>query len=406
MTSQLYAHTQPSAIKVLKGILPQDPSKFATASTLASPIRRTAMRIHQHHRLQQLKRTADNWSNYDCTTGRAIQAWTARRAGTGAGRVFTNSRHRKATTITSRALIVQMSIFTGESIPAADCATGGYCNCTGIRTRVDAYHFLVCSKNGRSSIHNGVRDDLAKTIRNHGDPTSRVIRTEPRGKYFYNSKQGGPDLETTLGGQTMFWDLTAIADQAKRHRHHFHADLTSGKQRQNLLDRVQERTESRVGKPAPIGPIKKRDQEKLNGADAAIAKANGALFTSATFLHSAVISQRFDAALVAYFAHADNANEYVWGPGTIDALDNARQTITASIANHHADYIVANQKAALRARGRSQVELKWWHANTSTAGSFSMDQNVENAAELVQTNNAHHTANTNDDTDHVTDASL
>ena len=27
-------------------------------------------------------------------------------------------------------------------------------------------------------------------------------------------------------------------------------------------------------------------------------------------------------------------------------------------------------------------------------------------AELVQTNNAHHTANTNDDTDHVTDASL
>ena len=174
----------------------------------------------------------------------------------------------------------------------------------------------------------------------------------------------------------------------------------------NLLDRVQERTESRVGKPAPIGPIKKRDQEKLNGADAAIAKANGALFTSATFLHSAVINQRFDAALVAYFAHADNANEYVWGPGTIDALDNARQTITASIANHHADYIVANQKAALRARGRSQVELKWWHANTSTAGSFSMDQNVENAAELVQTNNAHHTANTNDDTDHVTDASL
>ena len=44
-------------------------------------------------------------------------------------------------------------------------------------------------------------------------------------------------------------------------------------------------------------------------------------------------------------------------------LQYARHTITATIVNAHAEYVIGNMRSAFAARGRRGVEMAWWHAN-------------------------------------------
>lgn len=45
-------------------------------------------------------------------------------------------------------------------------------------------------------------------------------------------------------------------------------------------------------------------------------------------------------------------------------MQYAKHTITATSANAHAEYVIANMRSAFAARGKSVVEMAWWHANT------------------------------------------
>ena len=52
-----------------------------------------------------------------------------------------------------------------------------------------------------------------------------------------------------------------------------------------------------------------------------------------------------------------------WGTTIRTTLQYARHTITATIVNAHAEYVIANMRSAFATRGKTDVELAWWHAN-------------------------------------------
>ena len=83
-----------------------------------------------------------------------------------------------------------------------------------------------------------------------------------------------------------------------------------------------------------------------------------------TFLNCGSISCRFDNLLRRAFIDVDDSTTSGQCDTAIrSTLQYSRHTITATIMNAHAEYIIANVRSAFAPRGKADVELACWHAN-------------------------------------------
>jgi len=69
-------------------------------------------------------------------------------------------------------------------------------------------------------------------------------------------------------------------------------------------------------------------------------------FVLCTFLNSGDISGSFDEFLIKAFAKDDMMTAGQWGTSIRSTLQYARHTITATIVNAHAEYVIGNMRWA------------------------------------------------------------
>ena len=319
---------------------------------------------------------------------RMFQALNGRCAVKGASRVFTNSRGLHDTKITGAGFTTQLSNFFGRAVPGSEDLPGAKCACRGTSTVVDQDHVFVCSASGRSSVHNNVRDVLAKLTRN-ASPDVGFVRKEVRGdKYYYEAGDNrGPDIELRVGDRRVFIDVTGVAEMSAQHRRRFQGAQTTANHTKrsvvvgsdfvrNLKSRVQGKS-----------PVDAAYDMKMKSEDARVAQEHGARYYPAVFCHNGGIDYRFSSLLITCFGHADHEHEYAWGSNITSALEHAQQAVTASIVNGHARYVIANQKRLFKRRGQGDVALRWWATANSTATTTMLPDGhrTEMAAEYAAT---------------------
>lgn len=115
-----------------------------------------------------------------------------------------------------------------------------------------------------------------------------------------------------------------------------------------------------------VDPVGKRDRTKFNGAVGKLCadKQNICIaFVPCTFINSGGICSGFDEFLVKAFSKDDMMAFGQWGTSIRSTLQYARHTISATIVNAHAEYVITNMRSAFAARGKLGVEMAWWHAN-------------------------------------------
>ena len=112
-----------------------------------------------------------------------------------------------------------------------------------------------------------------------------------------------------------------------------------------------------------VDPVGKRDRTKFNGAVGKLCAEQNIAFVPCTFINSGGISSGFDEFLVKAFSKDDTMAFGQWGTSIRSTLQYARHTITATIVNAHAEYVIGNMRSAFAARGKRGVEMAWWHAN-------------------------------------------
>ena len=108
-----------------------------------------------------------------------------------------------------------------------------------------------------------------------------------------------------------------------------------------------------------VDPIGKRDRSKLDGPVGKLCAEKNIEFVPCTFLNSGGISGTFDDFLIKAFAKDDMMTAGQWGTSIRSTLQYARHTITATIVNAHAEYVIGNMRSAFAARGRRGVEMAW-----------------------------------------------
>ena len=74
-----------------------------------------------------------------------------------------------------------------------------------------------------TSVHNKVRDALARAIQLYGGTEARWHRTEVRSDNFFYPRgdKRGPDIPATVNGVATFFDVTGVATMSTTHQKHF-----------------------------------------------------------------------------------------------------------------------------------------------------------------------------------------
>jgi len=306
---------------------------------------------------------ADDHSGDDnASFQRSVQARCARSCVENGSDVFHLPRGRRQTSATGTAFLLAFFTFAGIPIPGVAGLVGQQCGCR--KTPMDTEHPYTCGINGRWHIHNRVRDVVARLVSRHGSSDMKFVCSEPRGKDFHISvdSQIGPDGEFRYKGNRLLVDYSGIADSRNVARHLFQARCTHTDQHNISLAEALAAGADETDRIL-VDPVGKRDRTKFNGAVGKLCAEQNIAFVPCTFINSGGISSGFDEFLVKAFSKDDTMAFGQWGTSIRSTLQYARHTITATIVNAHAEYVIGNMRSAFAARGKRGVEMAWWHAN-------------------------------------------
>ena len=182
---------------------------------------------------------------------------------------------------------------------------GTICACTGMAQHVDGNHAHTCKVSGRISVHNKVRDALARAIQIHGGAQARWHRTEVRGDnlslYYPKGDKRGPDIAGTVNGVATFFGVTGVANMSTTHQQHFRrADKAVIQHKMTLGATTTPRSDARHVET----PLDKRHDTKRNSGGAGLAAANDATLAPCVFAYNGGIHKGFDKILIKMFARA------------------------------------------------------------------------------------------------------
>jgi len=227
---------------------------------------------------------------------------------------------------------------------------------------VDGDHCFVCSVTGRSKVHNHVRDVLSQLIARHASLNVVFGKKEVRGeKYFYDKDDNrGPDIEISVDGKRTFLDVTGIEDMAESNRKAFQNARTAENHTKRTVAASSALPRSAALRAPGRSPVEIRHAAKMASEDAKIAQENACNYLACVFLTNGGIDPRFHSLLIKCFGHADHEHKFAWGGDITNALEFAKQAITACIVNNHARYVMGNQKRLFKSRGMGDVQLRWW----------------------------------------------
>ena len=294
---------------------------------------------------------------------RTVQARNARSSVAGGSDVFELPQSRRQTSATGAGFLLSLFTFAGITIPGAEKLIGQECRCR--KKVMDEEHPLTCGINGRWHVHNRVRDVVARLVTKHSQGTMAFVRSEPRGKDFHITVDSpiGPDAEFRQHGNRVLVDYSGVADSRNAVRHLFQAQCThTGQHKISLAEALKAGADD--ADCAMADPVHRRDTAKYNGAVGMICARENLELIPCTFLNSGGLSDRFyDFLRRAFLDVDDSTTSGQWGTTIRTTLQYARHTITATIVNAHAEYVIANMRSAFATRGKTDVELAWWHAN-------------------------------------------
>ena len=263
----------------------------------------------------------------------------------------------------------------GLPLPGMHLLGHAECDCSGASSPVDATHIFGCSRYGRSYVHDAVKHALAQLTHRHGGPNVHCNKVEPRGKDFYlDGGSKGPDIELTINGEKTYVDVTAIACDTPKHRRDFaKARIAHSQTQKKHLVRTISTGEDET---THMNPMEVRDNTKMKSEDAKTAMANGAAYVPATFMHTGGMSHIMKKHIVTTFRHAAPNMALQLNPDYKTVLNYATQTMTATIVNAKADYLIKNMRRLFQDNGLEGVELQWWDGATTFKETFTAEDSM------------------------------
>ena len=107
-----------------------------------------------------------------------------------------------------------------------------------------------------------------------------------------------------------------------------------------------------------------RDNKKMKSENAKDAMAKGAVYVPATFMHIAGIShimkKVYEKHNVTSFRHAAPNMALQLSPDYRTMLNYATQTVTATIVNAKANYLIKNMRRLFRITALTVLNFSWW----------------------------------------------
>ena len=321
------------------------------------------------------KNTKGNVQDRVCT------AWITRTTGTQGAQAVRNSRTTKSTRVTNQAYVINLATSMGLPPPGMHLLGHAECACSGKASPVDTTHIFGCSRYGRVYVHDAVKHTMAQLTHRHGGPNVHCDKVEPRGKDFYqDGGSKGPDIELTINGEKTYVDVTAIACDTPKHRRDFaKARFAHSQTQKKQLVRTISTAEDEAKTWNPMGA---RDNKKMKSEDARTAMANGAVYVPATFMHTGGMSHIMKKHIVTSFRHATPNMALQLNPDYKTVLNYATQTMTATIVNAKADYLIKNMRRLFQDNGLEGVELQWWGGATTFKETFTAEDSMTPAMDF------------------------
>ena len=265
------------------------------------------------------------------------------------------------TRLTSAGLIVALATYFGVPIPGMSGIAGHVCKCSDrmTGTAMDSDHLVTCNSVGQSTVHNAVRDMLARILKLYPNSATTWQVTEPRTEAFFNhdAARRGPDLKITIGGEIVIIDVSGIRDGTWTQ--------LSGYGRNGALSRLQYNKTSHAIAPPPRSvttPTEERERTKHNSADAKWTAKHMGTYTAGTFVHSGGFSAEFGRLIERTIGRTDGASPELQDRSIRTHVALAKQAIQATIVNTHGATVMANQKKAYDRLGRNDEQIGWWNA--------------------------------------------
>ena len=321
------------------------------------------------------KNTKGNVQDRVCT------AWITRTTGTQGAQAVRNSRTTKSTRVTNQAYVINLATSMGLPPPGMHLLGHAECACSGKASPVDTTHIFGCSRYGRVYVHDAVKHTMAQLTHRHGGPNVHCDKVEPRGKDFYqDGGSKGPDIELTINGEKTYVDVTAIACDTPKHRRDFaKARFAHSQTQKKQLVRTISTAEDEA---KTWNPMEARDNKKMKSEDARTAMANGAVYVPATFMHTGGMSHIMKKHIVTSFRHATPNMALQLNPDYKTVLNYATQTMTATIVNAKADYLIKNMRRLFQDNGLEGVELQWWGGATTFKETFTAEDSMTPAMDF------------------------
>lgn len=292
---------------------------------------------------------------------RVIYARAARMEHTNGNAALWTSPGHDTTRITTAGLIVALATYFGTPIPGMHGIEGHVCKCSDrmTGTAIDSDHLATCNSVGQSTVHNAVRDMLAKIYKLYPNSATTWLATEPRTDAFFNhvAARRGPDLKITIGGEIVIIDVSGIRDSTWTQ--------LSGYGRNGALSRLQYNNTQHAIAPPPRSittPTEERERTKHNSADAKWTAKHMGTYTAGTFVHSGGLSAEFGRLIERTIGRTDGASPELQDRSIRTHVALAKQAVQATIVNTHGATVMANQKKAYDRLGRNDEMIGWWNA--------------------------------------------